>query len=152
ASMNSIQAEQMMATEAFLLMKDKLTDYLQHFIKGLQKKAYQIEGHLLKIPHIVAETFIEHAIGDEMRKPRLEESFSSEEMAASLQQGWQNLRRWFLGEGSEQSELVLLERATKETIAKVVRCAVRLQERKRVGISRKKELEYLGQWFDRLTS
>ncbi|MFY0544417.1 TIGR02677 family protein [Brevibacillus sp. H7] len=152
ASMHSIQAEQMMATEAFLLMKDKLTDYLQHFIKGLQKKAYQIEGHLQKISPSVAETFMEQVVGDEMRKPRLEESFSREEMANSLRQGWQNLRKWFLGEGSEQSELVLLERATKETIAKVVRCALRLQERKRAGISRKKELEYLAQWFDSLTS
>jgi len=152
ASMHSIQAEQMMATEAFLLMKDKLTDYLQHFIKGLQKKADQIEAHLSKISPVVAETFMEHVVGDEMRKPRLEESFSSEEMAHSLRQGWQNLRRWFLGEGSEQSELVLLERATKETIAKVVRCAVRLQERKRAGISRKKELEHLAQWFDGLPS
>jgi uncharacterized protein (TIGR02677 family) len=82
----------------------------------------------------------------------LEESFTREELISSLKQGWNNLRRWFLGAGHEPSELVLLERATKETIAKVVRCALRLQERKHAGISRKKELEYLAQWFDRLGS
>ncbi|WP_019123224.1 TIGR02677 family protein [Brevibacillus massiliensis] len=152
ASMHSIQAEQMMATDAFLLMKDKLTEYLQHFIKGLQKSAYQIEGHLLKISDTLADMFLDQVAEDELRKPRLEESFTREELISSLKQGWNNLRRWFLGAGHEPSELVLLERATKETIAKVVRCALRLQERKRAGISRKKELEYLAQWFDRLGS
>jgi uncharacterized protein (TIGR02677 family) len=133
-------------------MKDKLTEYLQHFIKGLQKSAYQIEGHLLKISDTLADMFLDQVAEDELRKPRLEESFTREELISSLKQGWNNLRRWFLGAGHEPSELVLLERATKETIAKVVRCALRLQERKRAGISRKKELEYLAQWFDRLGS
>jgi uncharacterized protein (TIGR02677 family) len=48
--------------------------------------------------------------------------------------------------------LTLLEKATKETIAKVVRSAVRLQERRRGGVSRRNDLDMLGQRFAAIDS
>lgn len=45
-----------------------------------------------------------------------------------------------------------MERSTKEAIARIVRSVIRIQERKRSGVSRRKELEYLAAWFDRLES
>lgn len=38
ASIHSIQAEEMMATEGFLMLKDNLVNYLQYFVKGLQRQ------------------------------------------------------------------------------------------------------------------
>src|SRR5690606_22226764 len=84
--------------------------------------------------------------------PRLEEGKSSDELWLELQQGWNNLKRWFVGDDWELSELTLLERATKEAIAKVVRSAVRLQERRRGGMSRRGDLETLGRKFAELQS
>lgn len=151
-SMNSIQAEEMMATDAFLAMKDRLTDYLQHFVKGLQQSAYQIEGHLQQITPNVRDLFLEQAVDDELAKPRLDEVQSREELLDRWTRGWMNLRRWFLGDDREASELQQLERATKDTIAKVVRSALRLQERRRVGVSRRKDLEWLAVRFEQAES
>lgn len=147
ASINSIQAEEMMATEAFLAMKETLTDYLQHFVRSLQRSAYLIEGRLGLIKPAVRDTYLREVLQDELRKPRIEAGAPPEELEEDYRQGWMNLHRWFLGTSREPSELTLLERATKETIAKVVRSALRLQERRRAGLSRKKDLETLGAWF-----
>ena|GEM_PF-4964510 len=67
-----------------------------------------------------------------------------------LQQGWKNLNWWFVGGDSKLSELVLLERATKEAIAQVDRSAVWLQERRRRGVSRESDLETIGRRFAQL--
>ncbi len=150
ASIHSIQAEEMMATEGFLALKDNLVNYLQHFVKGLQRSAYKIEGQLQQIRDGLREAYLERVLADELAKPRLEEGKSAEELRLELQMGWSNLTRWFVGDGQEWSELTLLERATKEAIAKVVRSAVRLQERRRGGVSRRSDLEELGRRFAQL--
>lgn len=150
ASLQTAKAEEMMVTESFLIFKDRLTNYLQNFIQALQRSAYKIEGNLEKIGAGVVSGFLEQVVAAELDKPRLEEAPSREELLAELQQGWANLQRWFLGDGTSPSELTLLERATKDAIARIVRSVIRMQERKRSGTNRRKELEYLGQWFARL--
>lgn len=147
ASLHTARAEEMMVTEAFLIFKEKLTDYLQNFVQALQRSAYKIEGNLLRINDTVRDLFLEQVVEGELRKPRLEDGPNREEMLAELRQGWTNIRRWFVGEGASPSELTLLERATKDAIARIVRSAIRIQERKRSGLSRKKELEHLARWF-----
>ena len=136
-----------MATDGFLAMKDNLVNYLQHFVKSLQRSAYKIEGQLLKITPLLRDLYLDHVIADELRKPRIEEGKSQEELLNELQQGWRNLTRWFVGDATAVSELTLLEKATKETIAKVVRSAVRLQERRRGGVSRRGDLEFIAGRF-----
>ncbi|WP_372635065.1 TIGR02677 family protein [Cohnella sp.] len=147
ASMNSIQAEEMMATDGFLAMKENLVNYLQHFVKSLQRNAYKIEGQLQQISPTLAELYLSHVTADELRKPRLEEGKSAEELMSEYRQGWSNLMRWFAGDAANVSELTLLEKATKDTIAKVVRSAVRLQERRRGGASRRLDLELVAERF-----
>lgn len=150
ASIHSIQAEEMMATEGFLALKDNLTNYLQHFVKALQSSAYKIEGQLQSIRPGVKMGYLEKVLEAELAKPRLEEGKSAEEILLELEQGWSNLTRWFIGNDQELSELTLLERATKDAIAKVVRSALRLQERRRGGVSRRNDLEILGIKFAQL--
>jgi len=150
ASIHSIQAEEMMATEGFLAMKENLVNYLQHFVKSLQRSAYKIEGQLQRISVGLKDLYLEFVLADELRKPRLEEGKSAQEILVEYEQGWRNLNRWFIGDNHELSELTLLEKATKETIAKVVRSAVRLQERRRGGVSRRGDLDMLGQRFANL--
>ena len=72
ASIHSIQAEEMMATEGFLLLKDNLVNYLQHFVKSLQSSAYRIEGQLARIGDGLRDLYLERVAEDELRKPRLE--------------------------------------------------------------------------------
>lgn len=152
ASIHSIQAEEMMATEGFLMLKDNLVNYLQYFVKGLQHSAYKIEGQLLRIADGLKDSYLSKVLEDELAKPRLEAGKSAEELQLEYQQGWANLKRWFVGDAVEPSELTLLERATKDAIAKVVRSAVRLQERRRGGVSRRHDLEELGRRFAQMES
>lgn len=147
ASLHTAKAEEMMVAEAFLVFKEKLTNYLQNFVQALQRSAYKIEGNLLRINANVRDMFLEKAVEGELNKPRLEDVPDREALLEELRQGWENIQRWFIGEGGSPSELTLLERATKDAIARIVRSAIRIQERKRSGLSRKKELEHLARWF-----
>ncbi|RXZ82125.1 TIGR02677 family protein [Paenibacillaceae bacterium] len=152
ASLQTAKAEEMLVTEAFLIFKEKLTDYLQNFIQALQRSAYKIEGNLIQINDNVRDMFLELVVEGELNKPRLEDGPSKDELLEEMRQGWNNIRRWFIGEGTSPSELTLLERATKDAIARIVRSAIRIQERKRSGLSRKKELEHLAKWFSSVES
>lgn len=152
ASLQTAKAEEMMLTEAFLVFKERLTGYLQNFVQALQKSAYKIEGNLQQIGGNLRDAFLARVADDELAKPSLEDMPDRAELLEELRQGWDNLYRWFLGDGVTPSELIMLERTTKDTIARIVRCVIRIQERKRSGLSRKKELEYLAQWFYQLES
>lgn len=152
ASMQTVKAEEMMVTETFLVYKDRLTHYLQNFVQALQRSAYKIEGNLERISAGMRDMFLERVADEELSKPRIEDVPDKPSMVAELRQGWINLDRWFRGDGNSPSELTLLERATKDTIARIVRSVIRLQERKRSGISRRKELEHLAGWFARMES
>jgi uncharacterized protein (TIGR02677 family) len=152
ASLQTAKAEEMMVAESFLVFKDRLTNYLQHFIQALQRSAYKIEGNLEKVNEVIRDLFLEQVVAAELEKPRLEHAPSKEMLLAELRQGWANLQRWFLGDGTTPSELTLLERATKDAIARIVRSVIRMQERKRSGVSRKKELEHLALWFAQMES
>ncbi|GAB7389241.1 TIGR02677 family protein [Bacillaceae bacterium] len=150
ASLQSGRAEELMMTEAFLVFKDTLTHYLRNFIHALQKSSYAIEGYLQQLSGPGESRFIACVVADQERVPHLEDTRTHEERLEQVQAEWSSFRRWFLGDGHEPSDLYYLEQATKETISRVVRCALRIQEKRRIGVSRKRELDHLGQWFFRL--
>nr|WP_275900991.1 TIGR02677 family protein [Paenibacillus periandrae] len=147
ASLQTGMAENLMVTDAFLLYKDSITHYLQDFIQALQRRSYKIEGNLNQITAGVRELFLNAVADDEWRIPKLEQLLPKEQYLDELQDKWSSLSRWFLGDQNSISDSVLLERATKEAIVKVVRSAVRIQDKKRSSISRKNDLDYLGKWF-----
>jgi len=152
ASLQSSKTEELMQTEAFLAYKNSVTGYLQGFVQGLQRHAYRIEGLLpLFQPEFLRDFF--HKVRDALAsRPQLDEPVTPEEYMHCLQAQWHSLNRWFLGEPGEKSDVYYLEQTTKDTIARIVRAALRIQERRRSGISRRRELDYLGQWFFSLTS
>ncbi|MEQ7052895.1 TIGR02677 family protein [Paenibacillaceae sp. P-4] len=150
ASLQTGTAEELMVTDAFLLYKDAITHYLKDFVHALQRRSYKIEGNLIQITDHVRDVFLYAVVEDEWNIPKIEETMTQEQYFDELLDKWNVLQRWFLGEGSSSSELLLLEQATKEAIVKMVRSALRIQERKRSNISRRKELDYLGRWFYKL--
>lgn len=150
ASLQTGQAEELMMTESFLVFKDTLTHYLQNFIQSLQKSSYKIEGYLRKMNGEKQEIFLTRVLEDENRLPNLEETRTEEERKEQLEAEWSSFRRWFLGDANDFSDLYYLEQATKDTIARVVRCVLRIQEKRQLGVSRKRELDYLGNWFFQL--
>lgn len=152
ASLQSSKAEELMLTEAFLAYKAALTLHLQNFVRGLQVYGMKIEGLLPRITPGTRDKFFEGVLADWARIPKIDEPPTPEEERRRLAREWQSLVRWFIGDSRDSSDVQFLEQATKDTIAKVVRCALRIQEKQRSGVSRRRELEYLGRWFFGLDS
>ena len=147
ASLQSAKVEELMLTEAFLAYKDSVTRYLQDFIQGLQHYAYKIEALLLSIDIDLVNTFFANVQQDLVIRPLLDEPVTPEEQKERLQLEWQSMVRWFAGYENEPSDVYFLEQTTKDTIARIVRNALRIQEKHRMGVSRRRELDYLGRWF-----
>lgn len=147
ASLQSSKAEELMMSEAFLTYKASLSVHLQNFVRGLQVFGMKIEGLLIKVQSQVRHNFLEAVMADWVKVPKLDEITSPDEEKGRLEAEWQSLERWFLGDGRDASDVQFLEQATKDAIARIVRCALRIQEKQRSGVSRRRELEYLGRWF-----
>lgn len=152
ASLQSSKAEELMMTEAFLAFKASLTMHLQNFVRGLQIYGMKIEGLLPRISAETRDNFLARVLADWARIPKLDEILSPEEERQRLEREWSSLVRWFIGDSRDSSDVQFLEQATKDTIARVVRCALRIQEKQRSGVSRRRELAYLGRWFCGLSS
>lgn len=147
ASLQSAKVEELMLTEAFLIYKDSVTRYLQDFVQGLQRHAYKIESALTSMPDEVVDRFLSNVQRDLSARPMLDEPLTPEEQQSGTRQEWQSMLRWFVGDDSDPSDVYFLEQTTKDTIARIVRNALRIQEKHRSGVSRKRELDFIGQWF-----
>lgn len=153
ASLQTSRAEELMLTESFLAFKASLTSYLQDFVRGLQRGAPRIDAILGRITCECRGRFLACVQADQAAIPQLdEEPLAPDEQSNRLAQEWDNVARWFSGAGDQGSEVSFLEQRTKDTIARVVRYALRIQEKQRSGLSRRRELEHLGLWFFSLTS
>ncbi|MCL2338310.1 MAG: TIGR02677 family protein [Firmicutes bacterium] len=147
ASLQSTKVEELMLTEAFLAYKDSVTQYLQDFIQGLQRHAYKTEALLTDINEGLVHTFLANVRRDLAARPQLDDPLTPAEQLDRLRQEWQSMVRWFAGYENEPSDVYFLEQTTKDTIARIVRSALRIQEKHRLGVSRRRELDYLGKWF-----
>lgn len=150
ASLQTGIAEDIMMTTSFLLYKDSISIYLQDFVQTLQRKSYRIEGNLKLINDEIITHFLTYVQEGEWLIPKLEQFYTKEEYCEGLEIKWSQLYKWFCGMDNEQSEMILLERASKDAILRIVRSTLRIQEKRRSVISRRKDLDYLGQWFYRL--
>lgn len=147
ASLHTGAAEDLMLTSAFLLYKDSITMYLQDFVQALQRRSYRIEGNLKLINREIQAQFFSCVLEGEWLIPKVEDFFTREEYWKNLERRWQQLCRWFCGDDNAQSELFLLERASKDAIKKIVRSTLRIQEKQRSIVSRRQDLDFLGKWF-----
>lgn len=147
ASLQTGKAEELMLTEQFLVFKDTLTHYLRNFVVGLQRYGGQLEAVLQETDPEVWSSFLIAVVTDEAKMPTLEELYTDEERRLRRQEEWEIFVQWFTGNDREASDVIFLERATKDSIAKMLKYALAIQEKHKWGISRKRELDYLGQWF-----
>jgi len=147
ASLQTAKAEELMLTDSFLVFKDTLSQYLRDFVAGLQQHGAYVEGMFRNTPEAVWDKFLEALVADEQRLPTLDNPLSDEDRMHIHTEEFTILRQWFIGTATEASDVHYLERQTKDTIARVVRYALAIQEKHRIGMSRRRELEYLGRWF-----
>lgn len=79
--------------------------------------------------------------------PRLDQTFTAEELAARYLNQWDGLHAWFLGQGGRDSDLIYLQDTTNETVRRMTRFAQRLGEKHHNFKSRKKDYQHLAHIF-----
>ncbi|HBK60064.1 MAG TPA: TIGR02677 family protein [Firmicutes bacterium] len=147
AHLKSEKVEGLMKTEAFLVYKDALTEYLRDFMSSLQRTSAKIDALLRSVPEDTVRRLASQVADHQLSIPRLDARPSKSDLEATLHGQWQGLRDWFLGAGGRESDLSYLQNETNETIRRITRFAQRLGERSQNIRSRYNDYLYLARWF-----
>ena len=150
AHLHSEKVEEQMMTDAFLVYKEALTEYLRNFMTSLQRTSFRIEGLLEEAPLTFSQKLTECVAEYELSIPRLDVRPSKEQLMERFQNKWDSLRTWFLGEGGSESDLLYLQNATNDTIRRLTRFAQRLGETHHNLRNRRLDYLHLAKWFSNL--
>lgn len=138
-SLQSAKADELMQTEAFILYKDRMIEYLRDFIKDLQRFSVAIEEFLRHLDPVLIEKLLGKVVEYELGIPRLDRVLQPEELQGEIQSRWDNLSGWFLGYRGDESEALRLLNATNEIIRKITRFAARIAENRSRALNRKQD-------------
>ncbi|AEF17744.1 Conserved hypothetical protein CHP02677 [Thermoanaerobacterium xylanolyticum LX-11] len=147
ASLQSSNADELMKTDAFLIYKDKLTEYLRGYIKDLQRFSQVIVSLLNKLDKKSLEDIVEKLLLYEENIPRLDKDFDINDVKENILSKWQNIVFWFRGNSDEDSEAYRLLEISNEIIRKITMYAARISENRLKTASRKSEYIKLSKIF-----
>lgn len=150
AHMHSEKVEERMMTEAFLVYKDRFTDYLRYFMLGLQRSAARIQAILDRTPFSLIEKIAARLADYQQSIPRLEEPLDAAEYVSRYCDQWKSMQEWFVGTGGREAEVDRLQEMTNMAIRRVTRVVQRMGERHAMLQSRQKDYLHLANWFHRL--
>lgn len=150
AHLHSEKVEEQMMTEAFLVYKEALTEYLRNFMTSLQRTSFRIEGLLQEIPLTFSQRLTVCVAEYELSIPRLDVRPSKEQLIERFLNEWDGLRTWFLGDAGRESDLIYLQNATNDTIRRLTRFAQRLGETHHNLRNRRLDYLHLAKWFSTL--
>jgi uncharacterized protein (TIGR02677 family) len=149
--LNSVKAEELMKTTAFLIFKDRLTDYLRSFVKSLQLNVPMIEERLKYLEETKISFLLEKIIQYELSIPRIDVEISEEQIREKIKGRWTSIKEWFVGSLGRESESVKVFDTTNEIIRKITRYATRISERSNSGANRREEYYKLATMFSKCT-
>lgn len=144
--LHSVRAEEMMRTKAFLLFKDKLIEYLQSFIRGLQRNAGPIEELMRKVDQQKISALLEKVVRYERSIPRIDKTPDSKELLANKQGRLESMERWFGVDGTGGEVSHLLD-ATSDMIRRITRYAAQIGERTAYSANRRSEYKKIAELF-----
>ncbi len=147
--LNSVKAEQMMQTQAFLVFKDRLIEYLRTFVQSLQMNVTAIEDHLRQMDPSVVGQVLERVTACEMAVPRIDMDMDRQRVAETMRGRWESIVSWFYGDGSRASEAAGVFDMTNEIIRKITRYAARISEMNNSGANRREEYYKLAVMFSK---
>lgn len=149
-TLNSVKAEEMMQTKAFLAFKDRLVEYLRGFVKNLQLNAGMIENSIRTMDREFMDVQLERVIAFEMTIPRLEnemEVTSERQIRDNILGKWNSIIEWFVSGEGKEAEISQIFQTTNEIIRKITRYASRITELSNHGVNRREEYAKLAQMF-----
>ncbi|WP_084295117.1 TIGR02677 family protein [Caldanaerobius polysaccharolyticus] len=147
ASLQSSRADELMRTEAFIVYKDKLIEYLRDFIKDLQRFSLAIESFLRKVDINAVNAALDKVCKYQKSIPRLEQELSESSIIQNVTDRWNNISLWFTGRNGEDSEAYRLLNISSEIIRRITMYASRIAENRMRMISRKNEYLKLSRIF-----
>jgi len=147
AHLESEKVEELMRTEALLVYKDTLTEYLRQFMVALQQTSLKIEAVLQDSPDTLICFIAEKVATHQLSIPRLDAQPDRAAMENQVLDRWQSLKTWFLGANGKESDLDYLQKQTNEAIRRITRFVQRLGERHHNLRSRRQEYLELAKWF-----
>ena len=145
--LNSMKAEEMMKTKAFLLFKDRLIEYLRSFVKSLQLNATNIEQILSKLPKDQIQMILERLTEYELSIPRIDVEVTRDQLWDKIHGRWISIESWFLGSAGSGSEAGKVFDTTNEIIRRITRYATRISEQNNSGANRREEYAKIAQLF-----
>jgi len=137
ASLQGSRADELMKTEAFIVYKDRMIEYLRDFIKDLQRFSSAIEEFLRKLDASAVKGVVKNLVEYELSVPRIDVRPEPDEIREEIQSRWENLTGWFLGYGGGESEAYRLFSVTNDIIRRITRFAARIAESRSRTLSRK---------------
>lgn len=146
-TLNSARAEELMRTQAFLVFKGHLIEYLRTFVKALQQNVALIESYLKNAAAEQINEILEKVVEYEMSIPRIEVQIDEEAVRARMHGRWTSIEEWFVSKGNKEAEAVRVFDATNEIIRKITRYATRLSEMSNMGANRREEYFKVAQMF-----
>ncbi len=147
AHLKSAKVEERMQTVAFIVYKDRFTQYLQTFVLGLQRASRRMEN-LFNSSNNENENALFTRLADyRLSRPLFGEEKSREAYVEDFRESFQVMREWFLGTAYRDSELSALSRETLDTIRRITKFAQRLAEQHQAFRSRKAEYLHLAGLF-----
>lgn len=151
-TLNSVKAEEMMQTQAFLAFKDRLIEYLRGFVKSLQVNAGMIENYLREMDAEQLQPVFDRILAYELTIPRLEnerEEISEKQLRENIIGRWNSIREWFISGEGKEAEVNQVFNTTNEIIRKITRYANRITENSNHGVNRREEYAKLAEMFSK---
>ncbi|MDO4280987.1 MAG: TIGR02677 family protein [Peptococcaceae bacterium] len=144
--LSNIDAKTMTQMQEFMVFKDRLIDYLNHFIRGLQHNLGAMDEALGRIAPEMKNAVFEKIMQQILLNPLAKEQ-TSEAIYAQLEGTYQSMVRWFTSKDGQDGEALRLFDVTNEAIRKITRYAQAISERNVMGVNRLEEYRHLADMF-----
>jgi uncharacterized protein (TIGR02677 family) len=133
-------------TEAFILYKQAVLEYLEQFLGELAEIAPRITREIQGIDAAGVDRLVTLAAAADAAPAPL----GLQDPAEGLRRKWQGISAWFVGTGRDAATVEQLRSAARGAINRILLVLERLHEKRFRRVSRAADLLRLAGWFDRL--
>lgn len=133
-------------TEAFLVYKQAVLEYLEQFLGELSEISPRITREIQGIETAGSERLVALAA----RADAAPAPLGIQDPAEALRRKWQGIAAWFVGDERERATVEHLRAAARGAINRILLVLERLHEKRFRRVSRAADLLRLAGWFDRL--
>lgn len=145
--LNSVKAEEMMKSKAFLVFKDRLVEYLRSFVKSLQTNSGVIESLLKEFTVEKMQVILERVVTYELSIPRMDIEVDEQLFWDKHYGRYESLMEWFVESAGRENESEKLFDATNKIIQRMTRYANQISEMSGNSANRKEEYAKLADVF-----